>query len=84
MTWSRGKDGLWALADSGLVDPRPKMMNLVRDDFDRIYNHGGIFIVFAAPRITSRYIIASDPGRHSVRSGFVPTLPLKLGVSLAS
>lgn len=64
MNWSRSAKGLWAPADRGIIDPRPKMMNIVREDFDRIHEHGGIFVVFTAPRKSGRYVVASDPSRY--------------------
>ena len=49
---------LWAPLDHGLVDPRPAAMLGVRADMDRILKHGGIFILFAAPRSNPRYKVA--------------------------
>lgn len=38
---------LYARAPFGIVNPRPVDMWRCRSDFDKIYHHGGIFIVFA-------------------------------------
>jgi hypothetical protein len=46
---------LWERAAQGVVDPRPWAMTRVRGDFDRIHQHGGVFICFAAPKYPSRY-----------------------------
>jgi hypothetical protein len=45
-----GVQTVWAPVASGLVDPRPAMMLVVRDAMNRIYQHGGVFIIFAAAR----------------------------------
>jgi len=43
-----GQFSYWAKPDSfGLINPRYLSMDLFRKDFDRIYNNGGIFIIFA-------------------------------------
>ncbi|MEQ9029996.1 MAG: hypothetical protein RLP44_14895 [Aggregatilineales bacterium] len=40
-------------APFGYVDPRPDFMWLINEDFQRIYNHNGIFIIFAGPKIST-------------------------------
>ncbi len=44
---SKGETDWWASCNRGMVDPRPRLMNGIRKDFDRIYSHGGVFIIFA-------------------------------------
>jgi hypothetical protein len=57
-----GVRSLWVPTASGLVDPRPAAMLGVRDAMDRIYSHGGVFILFAAGRFDPEYILAErDP-----------------------
>ena len=48
---------LWVPTASGLVDPRPAAMLGVRDAMNRIYDHGGVFILFAAARFDPDYKI---------------------------
>lgn len=36
----------------GVIDPRPLLMRHLQSDFQRIYAHGGLFIVFADPKRT--------------------------------
>lgn len=50
-----GEKWLWQKAGQGLLDPRPWAMARHRDSLDRIYNHGGVFVCFAAPRFTDTY-----------------------------
>ena len=38
-------------SDKGKIDPRPIAMFGAREFFDRIYENGGIFIVFSAPPV---------------------------------
>jgi len=65
LTQSRGKPALWAPVDEGVIDPRPKVMWQVSDNFDRIYGHGGIFVVFVGPRSPGRYVLAHDAGKYN-------------------
>jgi hypothetical protein len=50
---------VWAPTASGLVDPRPATMRAVRDAMDRIYQHGGVFIVFADARYDPQCIVSA-------------------------
>lgn len=45
----------WASCKYGFIDPRPLAMILLREKFDRILNHGGVFIVFAVSREMAEY-----------------------------
>lgn len=40
-------DGWWASHHRGYVNPRPLLGGQVQDDFDRILNNEGVFIIFA-------------------------------------
>lgn len=64
LTHSRGTTALWAPTDQGVIDPRPKLMLRASDDFNRIYAHGGIFVVFVGPRQPGRYVLARDAGSY--------------------
>jgi hypothetical protein len=48
----------WAKNSSGIIDPRSRVMRYVKDDFDKIFNHGGLFVIFAEPRLTQEMILA--------------------------
>ncbi len=54
-------DSVWASCESGVIDPRPRVMRMVQKDFDRIYGHGGVFIFLTDMRLDSNYVVAS-PG----------------------
>jgi hypothetical protein len=41
----------WTGCSTGVIDPRPFIMHQVQDAFNRIYRHGGIYIIFSQPRI---------------------------------
>jgi hypothetical protein len=56
-----GKPTLWANSHSP-IDPRPPAMIHARPAFDRIVAHGGIFVIFAAPRQSSTYLVAPSNG----------------------
>ncbi len=45
----------WQTCTEGLIDPRPLNSLTIQDIFDKIYKHGGIFIVFTAPIIKTTY-----------------------------
>jgi hypothetical protein len=49
-------EGVWQQKNRGLVDPRPYFMSISRSHFERIYDHGGVFIVFAAMRSSPDYV----------------------------
>jgi hypothetical protein len=49
----------WVKLDTGTIDPRPRAMIAVRDALDRIYAHGGIFILLAEHRWDPGYVSAS-------------------------
>ena len=53
-TPQRGVDAVWAPTAQGLIDPRPLILLQVKDALDRVYRHGGCFILFTADRF--------DPG----------------------
>lgn len=51
-----GVEMAWTSSQHGVINPRPLVMHRVEDDFSRIVVHGGIFVVFATPRETIRYV----------------------------
>lgn len=54
----------WAKCSLGVIDPRLIFMFYYREDFDRILNHGGFFVIFAQPRFDKNYIWGKNE-RHS-------------------
>jgi len=48
---SNGEKDWWAKCSRGEIDPRPRVMNRVHNAFDRILGHGGLFVIFAQPRL---------------------------------
>lgn len=51
-------DSVWASCESGVIDPRPRVMRLVQEHFDRIYAHGGVFIFLTDVRLDAGYVSA--------------------------
>lgn len=47
---SDGQNDWWASCSNGIIDPRPRVMQIAQKAFDRIFYHGGIFIIFADMR----------------------------------
>lgn len=52
----------WARCSWGKIDPRPRFMYRVRRYFDRIFNHGGLFVIFAQPRLPENLVWARVSG----------------------
>lgn len=48
---SPGEEDYWTKCSLGIIDPRPKYIIMVRKYFDRIFDNGGMFVIFAQPRI---------------------------------
>lgn len=54
----------WAKCSSGVIDPRPRAMAMVRDKFDRILDNGGSFIVFSDTRDRQDLVHAANYGGY--------------------
>lgn len=65
---SPGENDWWASCSQGVIDPRPRLMAEVQDDFERILSHGGVFIIFAAPRRQQKLILGSIYGGQLIES----------------
>lgn len=63
---SPGENDWWASCSEGIVDPRPRLMNEVKEYFDRTFEYGGIFIIFADCRNSPRVICG-----HQSYSGLI-------------
>ena len=51
---SDGENDWWASCNQGVIDSRPRAMLMCRRIFDRILNHGGLFVIFAKDRETQK------------------------------
>jgi CBS domain-containing protein len=51
---------IWQQLKTGELDPRPLMMHFASEYFDRIYDHGGIFVLFADSLHRPRYVEADQ------------------------
>ena len=56
---SEGENDWWAKCSRGEIDPRPRAMSMVRNAFDRIFDHGGLFVIFAQSRLYQDLVLAS-------------------------
>jgi hypothetical protein len=54
----------WAKCSSGMIDPRPRAMAMVQDQFDRILANSGVFVVFADARVQQEIVFAADQGGY--------------------
>ena len=48
----------YAKASRGFIDPRPRVMAKVSDDWHRILDSGGAFVTFAQPRFQQDLVLA--------------------------
>ncbi len=55
---------IWVDTGDGVIDPRPRVMNLVQGKFDRIHQHGGVFILLADMRHDPGYVLARPTGMY--------------------
>lgn len=55
----------WAKCNYGEIDPRPRAMAIVQDQFGRILDNGGAFIVFSDSRATRELVLARDYGGYN-------------------
>ncbi|NTV78865.1 MAG: aminotransferase class I/II-fold pyridoxal phosphate-dependent enzyme [Clostridiales bacterium] len=68
---SQGENDWWASCRYGYIDPRPRRMSWVQDDFNRILQHGGVFIIFA-DEIYDRLVM--DDREHIAIASLAPDL----------
>jgi hypothetical protein len=57
---------VWQQLLSGVLEPRPLLMANASELFDRVYAHGGVFILFADPPVKPGYVRAD---RRSIGYG---------------
>jgi hypothetical protein len=55
---SRGEKNWWVSCNRGVIDPRPRIMESMRSNSDRILSNGGIFIIFADSRDIQKMALA--------------------------
>ena len=56
-----GTQDWWAKCTYGVIDPRPRTMQWVENDFDRILANGGVFIIFADGPDRRKILLGSAP-----------------------
>jgi hypothetical protein len=54
---SEGENDWWAKCSRGEIDPRPRAMCIVQNAFDRTFDHGGLFVIFAQPRLRQDLVL---------------------------
>lgn len=58
---SPGEDDWWAKCSRGEIDPRPRVMVEVKNKFDRILDHDGMFVIFAQSRLRQDLVLGKSP-----------------------
>ena len=58
---SKGEKDWWAKCSRSEIDPRPRVMNGVRNAFDRIFDQGGLFVIFAQSRLRQDLVLGKAP-----------------------
>lgn len=56
---SEGAPDWYATASRGFIDPRPRVMAEVSEDWGRILEAGGAFVIFAQPRLRQELVLAT-------------------------
>ena len=56
---SLGEPHWWMKPRSRVIDPRPLAMHEIREYADRIYAHGGIFVIFGTSKFACEYLWAA-------------------------
>ena len=59
---SEGENDWWAKCSRGFIDPRPRAMVGFMKTFDKILQYGGVFVIFAAPRIVQNIVWGRKEG----------------------
>lgn len=54
----------WAKCNRGIIDPRPRSMVMVQEEFARILHNGGAFVIFADERYSQTLAWAQHFGRY--------------------
>jgi len=62
-----GEEDWWAKCSLGFIDPRPYIMSKVKKSFDRILNSGGVFVIFAQPRLYQNIYLAEKDFDQSLK-----------------
>jgi hypothetical protein len=61
-----GESDWWAKCSQGVIDPRPRAMAMVQDQFERILDNGGAFIIFSDARDSQKLAYGRDYGGLSI------------------
>ena len=64
---SEGENDWWAKCSRDEIDPRPRVMKEAQNAFDRIFDHGGLFVIFAQPSLRQDLFLAHVV--HGLRNG---------------
>jgi len=57
-TLSKGENDWWCKCNKGEIDPRSRVMFSAKSDFNRILENGGLFVIFAEPRLLQTQVFA--------------------------
>jgi hypothetical protein len=63
---SMGEEDFWAKCSVGVIDPRPMKMIMIREYFDRILKYGGLFVIFAQPRLSQNLFLGQIDTGHGL------------------
>jgi len=90
ITIPEGEPDWLSRTNRGYIDPRPRAMQAYQKRLDRVLEFGGVFVVFAVPRVSELYVETTGRGgqtssRHadnwdflsSLASGLVPIVPFE-------
>ncbi len=65
---SEGELDVWAKCSKGVIDPRPRFMEEMNERFQRILDFGGLFVIFAQPRLYQKlrlgYVVSDGYGKE--------------------
>jgi len=64
---SEGEPDWWAKCSYGVIDPRPRIMKNLQENFTRIFIEGGFFIIFAQPRLIQNLVKGRFMQLHGLR-----------------
>jgi hypothetical protein len=56
---AEGEQDWYAKASRGLIDPRPRVMATLSDDWSRILDSGGVFVIFAQARLRQELVFGA-------------------------
>lgn len=69
---SEGEYDWWASSSRGIIDPRPRTMASLQNEFDRILSYGGVFVIFSAPKRDQKLVFARADYRGLEKKSDIP------------